>query len=370
MSDDRREVSGNDGDPRDAKGHGISLGAELARARERASLSRGHAAVNREGIADERDESSAQRDDSSSQRDESSVRRDESSVRRDESSVRRDEFSSQRDKSSALRDRRAEGHDLEADELDDRDELADRHTLRVEELRGRGQSGRRRAASNRERSRQDRVEATRDRRHSVSDRAHAGSDRQHSEDDREHAGEDRQRSEDDREHAGEDRGHASNDRSDARDDRECAGTDDLTGARRRGVGLEELDNEIQRARRESGGRLVAAFCDVDGLKSVNDIDGHAEGDALLRAFADGLRRQIRSYDLFVRLGGDEFLCALPNVTLVEARERFDRLRADLAGSGGSVSVGYAELRDGDSAEDLVSRADGALLAGRGHHARR
>ena len=349
MSEDRREVSGNDGDPRDAKGHGISLGAELARARERASLSRGHAAVNREGIADERDESSAQRDDSSSQR-------DESSVRRDESSVRRDEFSSQRDKSSALRDRRAEGHDLEADELDDRDELADRHTLRVEELRGRGQSGRRRAASNRERSRQDRVEATRDRRHSVSDRAHAGSDRQHSEDDREHAGEDR--------------GHASNDRGDARDDRECAGTDDLTGARRRGVGLEELDNEIQRARRESGGRLVAAFFDVDGLKSVNDIDGHAEGDALLRAFADGLRRQIRSYDLFVRLGGDEFLCALPNVTLVEARERFDRLRADLAGSGGSVSVGYAELRDGDSAEDLVSRADGALLAGRGHHARR
>ena len=74
---------------------------------------------------------------------------------------------------------------------------------------------------------------------------------------------------------------------------------------------------------------------------------------------------MRSYDLFVRLGGDEFLCALPNVTLVETQARFDRLRSGLAGSGSPVSIGCAELRDGDSANDLVNRADGALLATRG-----
>jgi GGDEF domain-containing protein len=74
---------------------------------------------------------------------------------------------------------------------------------------------------------------------------------------------------------------------------------------------------------------------------------------------------MRPYDLLVRLGGDEFLCALSNVTVVEARARFDRLRSELAGSGSAVSIGYAELRDGDSADDLVGRADDALLVTRG-----
>ena len=138
---------------------------------------------------------------------------------------------------------------------------------------------------------------------------------------------------------------------------------ELTGARRRGIGLEELGNEMERARRESDGSLVAAFVDVDGLKSVNDMEGHAAGDALLRAVADGLRRHTRSYDLFVRLGGDEFLCALPNVTLVEARARFDRLRTDLAGSGSSVGIGCTELRDGDSADDLVDTGTFARILG-------
>jgi len=53
------------------------------------------------------------------------------------------------------------------------------------------------------------------------------------------------------------------------------------------------------------------------------------------------------------------LCALPNLTLAEAQERFDDLRAELkAAAGRSVSIGYAELRDGDLT-DLVKRADTA-----------
>jgi GGDEF domain-containing protein len=74
---------------------------------------------------------------------------------------------------------------------------------------------------------------------------------------------------------------------------------------------------------------------------------------------------MRPYDLLVRLGGDEFLCALPNVTAVEARRRFAGLADELRDSTGtSVSIGYSELRDGDSADDLVHRADTALLADR------
>lgn len=241
----------------------------------------------------------------------------------------RDESSSRRDRCSTLRDQAADRLDEEATYLDELDNLYDRHTMRTEELRARSRSGRARAAGDRARARVDRE-------HSEEDRAHAGDDREHSGDDRAHSGDDRRR----------------------------AGTDDLTGARRRGVGLEDLANELERARRESAGRLVVAFVDVDGLKAVNDTAGHQAGDALLRCVAEGLRRHMRSYDLLVRLGGDEFLCALPNVSLADAQTRLDRLRADLARSGNTVSIGYAELRDGDSADTLVDRADRALLSRR------
>jgi diguanylate cyclase (GGDEF)-like protein len=159
---------------------------------------------------------------------------------------------------------------------------------------------------------------------------------------------------------------ARRDRERAACERLHSGTDDLTGARRRGVGLEELQSEIDRARR-TGGNLVAAFVDVDGLKAVNDGLGHAAGDTLLRGVADGLKRHVRSYDLVVRLGGDEFLCALPGVNKAEVRARLADLAAELrlAEPPSSVSFGLAELRDGERPESLVDRADHALLATRG-----
>ena len=234
----------------------------------------------------------------------------------------RDVVAQRRDEVSTLRDRMADGRDQEARNWDVREELADRHTLGVDDLRGRGRASRRRAAG-------DRTQAGLDRKHAVKDRE-----------------------------------HGRNDRRSAAYDRDQAGTDELTGARRRGVGLHELNTEMERARRESD-TLVAAYVDVNGLKAVNDEQGHAAGDEVLRSVADGLRRHMRPYDLLVRLGGDEFLCALPDVTADEAESRFDGLRAELEDSAGtSVSIGYSELRDSDSSHDLVTRADTALLADR------
>ena len=106
---------------------------------------------------------------------------------------------------------------------------------------------------------------------------------------------------------------------------------------------------------------------MDGLKAVNDAQGHAAGDAVLPAVARGLRRHMRSYDLMVRMGGDEFLCALPDVSATEAGARFGDLSQDLNGStGNSVSIGYSELGESDSADALVQRADSDLLSRRGH----
>jgi diguanylate cyclase (GGDEF)-like protein len=150
-----------------------------------------------------------------------------------------------------------------------------------------------------------------------------------------------------------------------RRDRESAVIDELTGARRRGIGLAELQGEIERAQRTSRS-LTAANIDVDGLKAVNDKHGHHAGDELLREVAEGLRRHMRSYDLLVRVGGDEFLCVLPGVTADEARRRFEQLSCELfAGPAmSSISVGLGELRDGDGVQDLIDRAGQDLLAGR------
>jgi diguanylate cyclase (GGDEF)-like protein len=109
------------------------------------------------------------------------------------------------------------------------------------------------------------------------------------------------------------------------------------------------------------------FVDVDDLKSVNDERGHRAGDQLLRSVAGGLASHMRSYDLVVRLGGDEFLCVLPDVTPTEARRRFDELVSQLRDGPAlrSVSFGLSELRDGDSLQELIDRADRDLRADRG-----
>lgn len=213
---------------------------------------------------------------------------------------------------AAQRDCDALARDTEADESDIDDALFAKNTVSVQELRSSGAGSRKRAAA---------------------DRQLAASDRELAALDREHAARERRQ----------------------------AGTDELTGARRRGVGLEELEREIDRAGRTHAG-LAAVFVDVDDLKSVNDALGHRAGDELLCEVVDGLMRQMRSYDLVVRLGGDEFVCVLPDVSLEEARARFGNLNTEL--QKGSISVGFSELRNGDGSRDLIDQADRELLATR------
>ncbi len=145
------------------------------------------------------------------------------------------------------------------------------------------------------------------------------------------------------------------------EDRDAPCLDDLTGAHRRGVGLMELQREMARARRTNQA-LVVAFVDVDGLKAINDSRGHAEGDRILREIANVLRANLRSYDLLVRFGGDEFLCILPGLEEAQAIDRMAAVNSILARPPDqwSVSIGIAHLEADDSVEALVARADGAL----------
>jgi diguanylate cyclase (GGDEF)-like protein len=88
---------------------------------------------------------------------------------------------------------------------------------------------------------------------------------------------------------------------------------------------------------------------------------------MLRDVGLALRTGLRSYDLVVRYGGDEFLCALPGTELEGARRRFDEVVANLTERSpeASVSIGLARLNDSDTLDTLTARADAALYAGRG-----
>jgi diguanylate cyclase (GGDEF)-like protein len=165
----------------------------------------------------------------------------------------------------------------------------------------------------------------------------------------------------DRVQAALDREHAARDRAEARAELERSQLDELTGAYRRPLGELELTNEIARAGRADG-RLVLAFVDVDSLKQRNDEQGHAAGDALLRSVVAAIRSHLRSYDPIVRFGGDEFVCGLSNTDLDGARRRFDEVRSALrqADDAGSISVGLAALRPGETLYELTERGDAAL----------
>lgn len=140
--------------------------------------------------------------------------------------------------------------------------------------------------------------------------------------------------------------------------------DPLTGLYNRRFATEHLPIEIARARRHHY-QLTTLMLDLRGLKRVNEDYGHAAGDAMLREFASALRRVIRSSDLAVRLGGDEFLVVLPecgasDVPLVLAR--LSTAEIELQGKQIPVTfaAGWAVYQADETPEQMLERADRAL----------
>lgn len=176
------------------------------------------------------------------------------------------------------------------------------------------------------------------------------------------AAEDRHNAAQDREQAACERLHALVDRELLAGALDRAANDELTGARSRSAGLAELGNELDRCRR-AGNTLTVAYVDVIGLKALNDSEGHGVGDALLKRVVTLINDHLRSYDLIIRVGGDEFVCAMSGTTLPDARRRFAQVADALAaGPGvGAIRTGLAELTGAETATELVARADAELL---------
>jgi diguanylate cyclase len=149
---------------------------------------------------------------------------------------------------------------------------------------------------------------------------------------------------------------------------ELADTDELTGTFNRRCIMKNLEEEIVRAQR-SGRACTVAMIDLDFFKRVNDRFGHPIGDEVLRTFGLILFANIREIDKIGRYGGEEFLLILPEAGIGEATKALDRLRSMVAevdwptiasGLQVTMSAGTAQVRDGDTSESLLTRADEAL----------
>jgi diguanylate cyclase (GGDEF)-like protein len=139
-------------------------------------------------------------------------------------------------------------------------------------------------------------------------------------------------------------------------------TDELTGLYNRHYMRDALRRMTAHATRRDQPFAIVSL-DVDGLKSVNDARGHHAGDLLLRGIADSLRAVLRSEDIAVRTGGDEFVVLLPDADRGEAVKVAYRIRQRIAGlgdPGAGVSSGIAVWRRGTDPEDALRQADDEL----------
>ena len=134
--------------------------------------------------------------------------------------------------------------------------------------------------------------------------------------------------------------------------------DPLTGLANRRSILTQLTGMVSAARRHQRA-LTAAMIDIDHFKAVNDTQGHAAGDRVLAAVAHAMREHLRAEDQLGRLGGEEFLALLPDADARAAKAAAEKLRASVLETGVTISVGWAAW-DGESADELLGRADGAL----------
>jgi two-component system cell cycle response regulator len=150
---------------------------------------------------------------------------------------------------------------------------------------------------------------------------------------------------------------------------QLARTDVLTGLANRRHADDVLRSTIASCRRH-GRELCAVLIDIDRFKSVNDVHGHAAGDAVLREVAARLLQGLREEDLAARWGGEEFLLLLPDSP--DATVVCERLRAAIARRPVNVhgcleipitaSFGWAPWSGRETGEMLVVRADLALYA--------
>jgi two-component system cell cycle response regulator len=152
---------------------------------------------------------------------------------------------------------------------------------------------------------------------------------------------------------------------------EMAVTDGLTGLHNRRYLERHLTTLVQQATARDK-PLSVLVLDIDHFKAINDGYGHAVGDEVLREFSRRLRKTVRGIDLACRMGGEEFVIAMPEtdaalaiVVAERLRHRIATERFSIPDTGESievtVSIGISSLHSTiDTPETLIKRADSAM----------
>jgi diguanylate cyclase (GGDEF)-like protein len=151
---------------------------------------------------------------------------------------------------------------------------------------------------------------------------------------------------------------------------QLADQDTLAPVLNRRAFVRELSRNAAFAERY-GAVVSVLYFDINGMKEVNDLLGHAAGDLALRHVADVLVGNVRASDVVGRLGGDEFGVILAQSDEASAKKKAQTLAATIAGNGLEykgqsfrigVAYGVHTLSAGDQVDDALEAADRAMYA--------
>lgn len=150
--------------------------------------------------------------------------------------------------------------------------------------------------------------------------------------------------------------------------RDHATTDTLTGLINR-RGFDAAISELLRRKKHFGMPFSLLLVDLDSFKNYNDRFGHLAGDEVLQRTGRILRDVMRPLDVAARYGGEEFAILLPEAGITAAAAVATRIAEKFHGDGWpngpvTASIGVAEAMSGETASELVARADGALYEGK------
>ncbi len=144
-------------------------------------------------------------------------------------------------------------------------------------------------------------------------------------------------------------------------------TDSLSGLFNR----EYMDMELKKLisfKKRTKDDISIIFADIDHFKKINDKFGHITGDKVIKEVAKILKKGTRDIDLAIRYGGEEFLIILPHTLEKEAITVAQKIRSqvlklaikELDGHSITISLGVTAMRDSDTMDTLIARADNAL----------
>jgi diguanylate cyclase (GGDEF)-like protein len=144
-------------------------------------------------------------------------------------------------------------------------------------------------------------------------------------------------------------------------------TDELTQIANRRFVMQKLIEEFDRSQRYATPLSICIF-DIDFFKKLNDNLGHVVGDEILKKVSRIAKDSIREQDVVGRIGGEEFLVVFPHAKIEESYRICERLRKSIAIATypgahkmqPTISIGVAELKESDSMDELLQRADKVL----------